>query len=230
MGIFEINFSGFGTPQAVFNEAARLAKNKGFQYLLYAMTRQTVNGVQETVLSSYPKAWMPHYMAQGYRDCDPVLKHMMTSNCHAVWTPEFFDANFKSRLMYREASDVGIREGITIPVHGADGAIACVNFSSDRLEKNLSCTTMGELYIIANFMHDAIIKLCKNSPGEVIRLTPREIEALKWTMQGLTSAGVGEKLGIGTRTAQEHLENVIKKLGAVNKIHAVAKAVSLKLI
>lgn len=230
MDLLQLNFAAFKTPQEVFGEAARIARDRGFTYLLYGVIRQTVNGAQETVLSNYPDGWLPYYFEQGYKECDPVLKHMMTSNCHAIWTPRFFDANFKSRLMYLEAMEVGVKEGVTIPIHGGDGSVACVNFSSARIDGGITAATLGELYIIANFMHDAINALCRTSQGKEVRLTARELEAMKWATQGLTTAEVADKLLIGTRTAQEYLDNAVAKLGAVNRIHAVAKAISLKLV
>lgn len=56
-------------------------------------------------------------------------------------------------------------------------------------------------------------------------LTPREIEALRWTMDGKTIWEVGAILGITERTAALHLNNAIHKLGANNKHQAVLKAI-----
>jgi DNA-binding CsgD family transcriptional regulator len=62
------------------------------------------------------------------------------------------------------------------------------------------------------------------------KLTPRELEALRWTMDGKTAWEVGVLLGITERTAVLHLNNAMHKLGCVNKHQAVLKALRLGLI
>jgi DNA-binding CsgD family transcriptional regulator len=61
-------------------------------------------------------------------------------------------------------------------------------------------------------------------------MTPRELEALRWTMDGKTAWEVGSILGITERTAVLHLNNAMRKLGCVNKHQAVLKALRLGLI
>ena len=61
-------------------------------------------------------------------------------------------------------------------------------------------------------------------------LTPRELETLRWTMEGKTAWEVGSVLGISERTAALHVNNATHKLGCVNKHQAVLKALRLGLI
>jgi len=61
-------------------------------------------------------------------------------------------------------------------------------------------------------------------------LTERERECLQWCAGGKSSADVGEILGITERTVNWHIDNAIRKMDCVNRVQAVAKAVSLGLI
>lgn len=61
-------------------------------------------------------------------------------------------------------------------------------------------------------------------------LTRRELEALRWTMEGKTAWEVGKILGIAEQTAVRHLFNATRKLECVNKHQAVLKALRLGLI
>ena len=61
-------------------------------------------------------------------------------------------------------------------------------------------------------------------------LTPRELESLRWTMEGKTAWEVGSVLGISESTAVLHVNNAMHKLGCVNKHQAVLKALRLGLI
>jgi DNA-binding CsgD family transcriptional regulator len=65
---------------------------------------------------------------------------------------------------------------------------------------------------------------------ETPSLTPRELEALRWTMEGKTAWEVGAILGISERTAVLHVNNAMHKLGCATKHQAVLKALRLGLI
>jgi len=56
------------------------------------------------------------------------------------------------------------------------------------------------------------------------KLTAREIEVLRWVANGKTAWEVGEILHINKRTVDEHVQTAVRKLGAVNRTHAVALA------
>jgi DNA-binding CsgD family transcriptional regulator len=58
----------------------------------------------------------------------------------------------------------------------------------------------------------------------------REHEVLLWTMEGKTAWEVGRILGISEQTAVRHLGHAAQKLGCVNKVQAVAKAMRLGLM
>ena len=61
-------------------------------------------------------------------------------------------------------------------------------------------------------------------------LTPRELEALRWTVEGKTAWEVGSVLGISERTAVWHVNNAMHKLGCATKHQAALKALRLGLI
>jgi len=56
-------------------------------------------------------------------------------------------------------------------------------------------------------------------------LTAREAEVLTWVARGKSAWEVGEILHIAKRTVDEHVQTAVRKLGAVNRTHAVAIAV-----
>ena len=63
-----------------------------------------------------------------------------------------------------------------------------------------------------------------------LAVTPRELETLRWTMEGKTAWEVGRVLGITERTVALHVNNATHKLGCVNKHQAVLKALKMGLI
>lgn len=61
-------------------------------------------------------------------------------------------------------------------------------------------------------------------------LSDRERNVIAWAARGKTMAETAEIMKVSSETVQSHLKNSVKKLGAANKIHAVAKAVHLNLV
>ena len=52
-------------------------------------------------------------------------------------------------------------------------------------------------------------------------LTKRERETLGWLSRGMTAREIGSRMGVSRRTAERHLANAYKKLGAHNRHEAV---------
>jgi len=61
-------------------------------------------------------------------------------------------------------------------------------------------------------------------------MSKREIECLRLTANGLTSEDIASSLGLSVHTANQYLTNTTHKLNAVNRIHAVAKALRCGMI
>lgn len=61
-------------------------------------------------------------------------------------------------------------------------------------------------------------------------LTQRQREVLAWTARGKFAREIGEILQITKRTVDEHVQIAVRKLGAVNRTHAVAIALRERLI
>lgn len=66
--------------------------------------------------------------------------------------------------------------------------------------------------------------------AQEIKLTPREQDALRWTLAGKTAWEVGGILGISERTAVLHLNNAMHKLACTNKFQAAVHAQARGLI
>jgi DNA-binding CsgD family transcriptional regulator len=62
------------------------------------------------------------------------------------------------------------------------------------------------------------------------QLTCREIRVLGLVADGLSSKGVGQKLGIAPSTVESHLESAKSKLGAKSRPNLIARAIACGLI
>ena len=77
------------------------------------------------------------------------------------------------------------------------------------------------------------VEICRQRPPAGARrpsMSKREIECLRLTANGLTSEEIAAELGLSVHTANQYLTSSSQKLNAVNRIHAVAKALRAGLI
>ncbi|MBV8818125.1 MAG: response regulator transcription factor [Acidobacteriaceae bacterium] len=58
-----------------------------------------------------------------------------------------------------------------------------------------------------------------------IALTPREVEVLACVAKGLANKDIAEKLGTASGTVKMHVQNILGKLGASDRTHAVTIAI-----
>lgn len=76
-----------------------------------------------------------------------------------------------------------------------------------------------------------IAGLLQEGNGKPARpVSPRELECLMLTANGHTSEQIAGMLGLSVHTANQYLANTVQKLDAVNRMHAVAKALRVGLI
>ncbi len=61
-------------------------------------------------------------------------------------------------------------------------------------------------------------------------ITARECEVLKWVARGKSAWQIGEILQITKRTVDAHVHSAIGKIGAVNRVNAVAIAIRDRII
>jgi ATP/maltotriose-dependent transcriptional regulator MalT len=61
-------------------------------------------------------------------------------------------------------------------------------------------------------------------------LTERERNVLYYLAQGYKNSEIGEVLNISVHTVKAHLETIYEKLGVVNRVQAVIKALQLECI
>jgi transcriptional regulator EpsA len=61
-------------------------------------------------------------------------------------------------------------------------------------------------------------------------ITSRESEILLWVRDGMSNQQIGEQLAISALTVKNHLQRILRKLGAANRAQAVAMAISMNLI
>jgi DNA-binding CsgD family transcriptional regulator len=58
----------------------------------------------------------------------------------------------------------------------------------------------------------------------VPQLSPREREIMHLMAEGMTAEAIGDKISVSVETVRTHVRNVIRKLQARTRVHAIAIA------
>ena len=61
-------------------------------------------------------------------------------------------------------------------------------------------------------------------------ISDREEQVLCWVREGMSNQEIGVQLGISPLTVKNHVQKILRKLGAANRAQAVARAMSMNLL
>ena len=211
------------------------AQDLGFQTVTAAVVIDHTLGTSEFIgVDNAPTAYREaHGKAENGRR-DPVMQHCKRSSVPILWDRDTY-AREGQADKWEEQARFGYRYGVALALHLPEGRHFLMGVDRDRpLEGGADARTrvVADLQLFAVHAQDAANRILAPSlalPGAPA-LTPRELETLRWTMEGKTAWEVGALLGITERTAALHLNNATHKLECVNKHQAVLKALKLRLI
>ncbi len=174
---------------------------------------------------------MAHYQARNYIEVDPTVRDGAMSPNMIIW-PDVDTAEDPS--LWRDARDFGMSVGVAQSAWAARGVFGLLTIArrSDRLTPAEINSLTLQANWLANLSHSLMGKFLvpKLSPAAGVTLTRREREVLSWTSEGRTASEIGEQLNISERTVTFHINNILAKLGATNKVQAVVKAIGMGLI
>ncbi|QRM54494.1 LuxR family transcriptional regulator [Sinorhizobium sp. BG8] len=122
----------------------------------------------------------------------------------------------------------GMMAGHFFPVHDAFGNRGAVVWCGESPELDFDDRLVLQMISIHIFNRLAEIGAAWKT-GQVV-LTEREIQCLGWTAAGKTSLEIAEILGLSEHTVNHYLNQVTRKLEAVNRTQAVVKAIRRGLI
>ncbi len=176
----------------------------------------------------YSREWESIYVAEKLYRIDPVIRYNYELFRTQFWSEalERYSNPQNIDLMNR-ASDFGLKYGIASGVNGDGYKGSIISFSSDR--NRFDTHHKNTLDILTPHIHQALVR-SSEKPIDFSMLSLREKEVLKWMKEGKTNWEISMILNISERTVKFHVQNIERKLDAVNKAHAVAIAMDTGLV
>ncbi len=217
------------------DEVIRFTQQLGFETVSAVTMIDRGRGRYELItVDNTPSNYVEPYSDKGSGRRDPVLQHCKRQTVPIIWNQETYVASGVGDLWEQQAQ-FGYRTGIAMALHLPEGKHFLLGVDRDRAlpaDPNELQRLVADLQLFAVHAQEAAMRLLVPPELQPERpaLTPRELEALRWTMDGKTAWEVGALLGISERTAVLHINNAMHKLKCVNKHQAVLKALRLGLI
>lgn len=217
------------------DEVVRFAQRLGFSTVSAVAVVDRGTGEREFLqVDNTPESYQEPYADRRTWARDPVMQHLKRNSMPIIWNQGTY-VECGAEDLWEQQSSHGYHTGIAMALHLPEGRHFI--FGVDR-DQDLP-TDAGELQrLVADLQLFCVhaqesalrILLPEVLSSERPALTPRELECLRWTMEGKTAWEVGAILGISERTAVLHLNNAMHKLGCSGKHQAVLKAMRLGLI
>lgn len=213
----------------------RFAQRLGFETVsAMAVVDKGVRDAEFITVDNTPAAYLPVFAGTGSGRRDPVMQHCKRNTVPILWDQQTYLDN-KAIDIWEDQAPFGYRNGIAMALHLPEGRHFILGVDRDRplpMDSTELTRMVADLQLFAVHAQDTAMRVLISPAAQPERpaLTPRELEVLRWTMEGKTAWETGAVLGIAERTTVLHLRNAMQKLACNSKHQAVLKALRLGLI
>jgi DNA-binding CsgD family transcriptional regulator len=179
---------------------------------------------------SYPADWLALYLRENFLAVDPIVRTHFTRFGTQVWSDTFRRVVSRpEREFIGLAAAFGLREGVTLGLHDPR--------QRRRTLFSFAGVAMGEhprhalvLEHLVPHLHAALVRTMAAAAPAAVSLSAREREVLQWMKEGRSNWEIAQIIGVSERTVRFHVGNILQKLQALTRGHAVALAMEQGLI
>ncbi len=181
-----------------------------------------------------PIAYLQTFDDAAFARGDPVTQHCKRNTVPIIWSQDTYLSRGAIDRWENQAQ-FGYRSGIAMALHLPEGRHFMIGVDRDQALPNDGgelTRIVADLQLFAVHAQDTALRVLvsEGARPELPALTPRELEVLRWTMDGKVTHEISAQLGIGDRTTVFHLQNAMLKLNCNSKHVAVVRALRLGLL
>lgn len=224
-----------GSRDELLAEIVGFTQRLGFETVSATTVIDHFGGESEfIVLDNTPAAYRDSFEDPLNWQVDPTSQHCKHHSVPIIWDQNTY-TSVGQGARWESQARFGYHAGIALALHLPKGRHFFIGVDRDQAlpahSAELARMT-ADLQLFAVYALEAAQRLLipPTPPDDVTKLTPRELESLRWTMEGKTAWEVGKILGISEHTAARHVNNATQKLGCANKFLAVLMALRKGLI
>lgn len=204
----------------------REIRGLGFSHAACASHVDPLRPPAEAVMMvDYPLVWLERFSAQNYATRDPVFRAARRQTLPFQWS----DKNFRHGLaadqlrILDEAADVGLGDGITIPIHAPDALPASCSLviGPDGVDPlNAQKATWYGVYA-----HECARRLRLADLPAKPQLSQRERQCVQLLGQGKDDGDMAIILGLSEHTVHNIVRRAMGKYGVASRVQAFVRAV-----
>lgn len=188
-------------------------------------SNQELPGIKKAINGNYPQEWLYLHNGDKLYEKAPGIWHQSKFSGVQLWAETY--KKYKNKIssdFVGKSGDFGLNFGISGGIKSPYDALASIITFFRR--KNYFTQHEKEIMdIVVPHLHQALVRICGGKINSRLPyLTKREQEVLNWTKEGKTDWEISMILNIGERTVKFHIQNIKRKLNAVNKAQAIAIA------
>ena len=175
--------------------------------------------------------WLKLYDNARYAEIDPIMRRFRDSVKPFEHNEVDYDPGPRAVELKQRRRDFGFANGFCVPIFGSTTRNGFVGYRIFKgLNPDLSAHKKRTFHLITLYAADRICSLRSAQSAPKPLLTNRQQEVLTWAAAGKSAWEMGEILMISARTVEEHAQQALQRLGAVNRTQAVAIAIRDRLI
>jgi DNA-binding CsgD family transcriptional regulator len=202
---------------------ARTIAPHGFTMVSCGGSRETPTGrVWDFFFNTWPPEWLLEYQKNDYVRHDMLPAVARLSATPFTWAELLRDREQTQKQIefHSRVRDLGVVDGYAVPIHlpGEDVGL-CVSVSTHIIndpEERLALHMASlQAYDRCRTLGGATEASSAKAP-----LSPRELQCLKWVLDGKSDTDIGAILGISRTTVHFHIERVKKKLAVRTRTQA----------
>lgn len=217
------------------DEVIRFTRKLGFDTVgAVTVIDHPIGDTEFVQVHNTPAAYIDSFNDAHNWKVDPVVQHCKRLSVPIIWDQSTYVTSGQGEKWEAQAS-FGFRTGISLALHMPEGRHFMIGVDRDQaLPKDRREVTrmVADLQLFAVHAQDIAMRVLIPETLQIERpkLSPRELDGLRWTMEGKTAWEVASILGIAERTAVLHINTAMHKLGCNTKHQAVLKALRLGLL
>jgi len=182
-----------------------------------------------------PEPYLESFSSIDLTARDPVMARLREQKFQAITYDQDFYVKAGASDLWEEQAAFGYRCGIAVSLDLPNNRRFALGIDRDKpLPQGPELTVlMAHLQLLAVHAQaaaDRLLPLAQEAAALRVPLTPRELEIMRYTMDGKSSAVIAQLLNINIGTVNFHVQKFCRKLGVATRLQAALKAQSLKLI
>ncbi|AJR05689.1 LuxR family transcriptional regulator [Photobacterium gaetbulicola] len=207
-------------------------------YLMGVISHKSLCNPNFNIITNHNTESIKAFYNKNKLAIDPIILKIMSQSSPVRWEKLLDNQPHKNKnfmQLVKDANELGLKNGLSIPFRSGKGEVGimclgvdnCTHASVKQLNKILPYAHTFSMHLFETFRSLLSIESVQEPETE---LTNREKECLFWVCEGKTTWEIAQILKITERTVGFHLNNSATKLGACNRQHTVAIAISKGLI